>query len=88
MSTITLYHGTSQENYEQIMKDGVITGRVYFTPRKDMAREYGEVVIAVDVEISLIKIDWESTDYNPEMTIEQAIEEGLSLYVDDDVMVV
>ena len=87
MSKIELYHGTSYDNYNEIVKTGQLIGPVYFTPVKNMAHEYGDVVITLCVNTEQIKIDWESTDYDPYMSVEEAIAEGISLYIEDNVEV-
>jgi hypothetical protein len=81
---ITVYHGTSQENHDAIMRDGFIRGRAYFTPRYEIAAEYGEAVIEIELDESVLNIDHDTYDG---FDLEQAISDGASLYVDGDVAV-
>jgi hypothetical protein len=83
------YHGTTGENAESIMNDGFICGRAYFSPRYEVAADYalandpdGAVVIAVELEIDILRIDNESYDGDD---LQTALDRGVSVYVDSDV---
>ena len=56
----TFYHGTSEKNWEAIKKEGVLWGFIiwmgkkttyrhtYFSPDIKIAKEFGDVILAVD----------------------------------------
>lgn len=50
------YHGTSEENWEAIKKEGVLFGKhesyryTYLTPNRETAERYGDVVLEVEYE--------------------------------------
>ncbi|MGM1044826.1 MAG: hypothetical protein ACQEXX_01630 [Bacillota bacterium] len=59
METITVYHGTSSEDSEKIIRDGFsldfsykdTKGKgVYLTSKLEKTREYGDVVLEVEIE--------------------------------------
>jgi hypothetical protein len=84
MTTITLYHGTTEENAEQINNDGFIRAPAYFTPKKENAGDYGEVIFELDIDVDLLNIDNESYDG---IDVEEAIYDGASFYVNEDVKI-
>lgn len=85
----TLYHGTTIENFEQIIESGELIGPVYFSATLDKAAEYAlsndpnGVVIAVDFDGDLMpdneSLYWDSAD--------EAIENGAEVYTNCNVSV-
>lgn len=57
VETVPLYHGTSEEAATAIKASGQINGPAYFTPRKDIAEDFGEVALKVNVPKSDLGID-------------------------------
>ncbi|WP_281083928.1 hypothetical protein [Klebsiella quasivariicola] len=51
------FHGTSEDSATEIKENGFSTEMVFFTPRKDVAEEYGEEVVAVYVDTDDLMID-------------------------------
>lgn len=82
-----LYHGTTQIAATSIIADGYIRGPVFLTARKDMAENYGAVVIACDVNVSDLNEDYDTENPIDDMTTEQWARSGRSVYVDDDVAI-
>lgn len=74
-----LYHGTSNESSNSIVKDGFSTNRVYVT-NYEMAKNYGDSILELYIENdNYINIDKESFD--GEIEIQDAYDQGLSMYV-------
>lgn len=98
---VDLYHGTTEENHALIIKEGKITAPVFFTPRKEIAAEYGdgkEYVIKVSIPKKHLKIDFdlpsgsllnveEANGYsdNNEFDIDDYLNKGQSIGVEEDV---
>lgn len=53
----TFFHGTSEESAIEIRENGFSTEMVFITPRKDIAEEYGEEVIAVSIDTDDLMVD-------------------------------
>lgn len=84
-----LYHGTTGEAIEEIIKTGVLYAPVYFSPRQEIAAEYAlnndcekAVVISVEIDRSVLNIDHECYD---DFDLDTALEDGVSVYVTNDV---
>ena len=89
MSTVTLFHGTTKENYEMIKKDGFLHAPVYMTPNKTTAEDYAAnnsanyAVFEVDVEYSELEYDSECVCSH---SVEESLDAG-SVYVDRNVCI-
>jgi RNA:NAD 2'-phosphotransferase (TPT1/KptA family) len=73
------FHGTSQEKYQEIIKEGFIWGKrdapsrcTYLTPDAIEAQQYGDVVLKIDYEPYSEKYCnnytegcWQVREYNP-----------------------
>lgn len=96
-----VYHGTTPENLAQIKSDNKINGPVYFTPRKDIAEQYGGddgVALKLNVTEEQIKIDLdlpgglllsatEASEYlKNDWTLQDYIENGYSLGTESDIL--
>lgn len=85
----TLYHGTTIENFEQIIESGELIGPVYFSATFEKAAEYAlnndpnGVVIAVEFDGDL-KPDNESLYWD---SADDAIENGGEVYTDSNVSI-
>lgn len=85
---IRVYHGTTKENAEKIIEDGVIDGPASITPREDIARDFAlsnsdeGVVFEFGInknELNDLRVDLESFDSED---LEEAISKGASLISD------
>jgi len=83
-NTITLYHGTTNEAAEQILKCGYIQSPAYFTPKEENAHDYGGYVFEIDIDIEKINVDTES--YNSD-DVQEALEDGASFFINERVMI-
>ena len=54
-----LFHGTSESAGKDIMASGIINGPVFLTPSREMAENYGECVIEVEVSEDDLMIDFD-----------------------------
>ncbi|MFK7090464.1 hypothetical protein A203_18595 [Chromobacterium violaceum] len=97
-----LFHGTSQENHEQIIAEGRLLGPVFLTPSKQSAKEYAGregAVIEVDVDEDTLGVDFdlpgarilsveEANSYTGnEWTIQEYIDNGNSVASLQDVKI-
>jgi hypothetical protein len=87
-----LYHGTNEENFNQIKKSGYIKGPAFFTPRKDVAINYAPIVIEVEIPDTKLLIDLDlpgaalvsvararEITGNPDWTIREFLRYGFSV---------
>ena len=85
---IVLYHATDRDGLESIIKDGKINEPAYFTPRMDIAKDYGEYVIEIKIPKNKLIVDRESYEnqYGDD-SIDAALDDEASVYVDEDVQI-
>ena len=87
---MTMYHGTTKENYSKIVKTNTLNAPVYLTPNKNTAEDYAAnnsadyMVIEIDVDESLFIADGEFVSGMEEDWIAESLENG-SIYVDTDI---
>lgn len=89
MSTITLYHGTTKENFESIIADGVLCGPVYLTPNKSTAEDYA-ANNSPDYMVFEVKVCFDDLNYDDEFVSEGCVYASLeagSVYVDGNVSI-
>lgn len=89
---MTLYHGTTKNNFNQIMTSGMINGQVYLSPSAQIAEDYALnnscdiVVIEVELEISELSADLEFVKNGDSDFLEESLENG-SCFADRDILV-
>ena len=78
---ITLYHGTTKEGAAAILREGFFSGRVYLTPRSDIAADYAPVVLAVEVDPKNLWMDFDTAELEEDdETIAEWLDRGESVY--------
>ena len=88
--SVILYHGTSLESLDEIMKSGYLDAPVFLTPQIDAAWDYAfasdsPVVLAVSVSMTSLELDFDTTNYDPDVTLEEAISNGQSVFSADPI---
>jgi RNA:NAD 2'-phosphotransferase (TPT1/KptA family) len=87
---MTMYHGTTKDNYNLIKETGILNSHVYLTPEKQIAVDYAAnnsadyVVIEIEVDESLFQADREFVSGMEENWVEESLDNG-SIYVDCNV---
>jgi len=98
-----LYHGTDEAGYAGIRQTGRIKSRgigVFFTPDRNMAEEYGDFVVEVNVDDAELMIDCDlpgqtlrtvgdANEYleNVDWTIDDYLSAGHSVAIPRDVII-
>ena len=65
------YHGTSEENWKKIQREGILFGQglsyrfTYLTPLIEMARSYGNIVLEVEYEPVGVGSGIDNYGFNP-----------------------
>lgn len=86
------YHGTSESSAKEIKLNGFNTELVFVTPRKEIAEDFGKIVISVEINEENILVDLDSSGAigldvenanaytgNEDWSINDYIENGYSL---------
>lgn len=93
-----LYHGTDEAAFKAINDEKRMSGPVFFTPRKEIAEQYGENLIEANIPVDKLKIDLDLAgarllnvdDANlyldKDWDISDYIDAGYSVGVDEDVI--
>ena len=87
-----LYHGTTKENGDQIIKDGVINGPVYLTPDIIIAEEYAGsnapdfIVFEINVDRDQLVYDAEFVKCGEGDWLRESLENG-SAYTENNVSI-
>lgn len=80
---VTLYHGTNDEGHAGISHDKLISGQVSMTPRKEIARQFGEHIITARVPKGDLLIDLDLPRARL-LTVEEANGYGKATGLDTD----
>ena len=89
---MTMYHGTTKDNYEIIQKTNILNAPVYLSPEKRISVEYAAnnaadfVIIEVEVDETLFQADREFVSGLSEDWLKESLENG-SVYVDDEISI-
>ena len=86
---MTMYHGTTKDNYKIIQKTNILNAPVFLTPEKRIAVEYAAnnaadfVIIEVEVDETLFQADREFVSGLSEDWLKESLGNG-SVYIDSE----